>query len=156
MGNHSVSVVLPGLAAIKRAADEDAIACSPAGPIVGRAQLVKGDIAKDGVACGVVRERDIAGDAIILGRGAVGYFPRLAAVLGVRGACGHLPCDHSLPRILWIHRDGGLVEISGRRRYSGDVGVRRWRQWLRECDAGADNEEQNWDSHKFKIATYSK
>jgi hypothetical protein len=67
-----------------------------------------------------------------------------------------LPRNHSLLRIFWIHGDGRLIEISGRRRYSRYVGLRRWKQLLRQHAAGADNKQQNWDFHKFKIATHSK
>src|SRR5438270_2019640 len=113
MGNHGVGVMLPGLAAIKRPADEDAVACSSARPIVIAAELVKSDVTKNGVACGVIGQRNVTGNAVHSGRGPFGDLPRLAAVMGIRGARGYLPCRHSLLRILWVHGDGGLVEITG-------------------------------------------
>ena len=149
-------VMLPGLAAIQRAADEDAIACRSARPIVGAAELVKSDVTQNGVAGGIICHRDVAGDAVILWRGAFCDLPCRAAILRLRGACGHLPCNHSLLRILWVHGDCGLVEIAGRGRYVSHMGVRRLWQWLRKCCDGADKEQQNWDSHKFEIATHSK
>src|SRR5438309_4869045 len=112
MGNHGAGVVLPGLAAIERAPDEDAVACSSARPIVIAAKLVKSDVTKNGVAGGVIGQRNVTGNAVHSGRGPFGDLPRLAAVMGIRGARRYLPCHHSLLWIFWVHGDDGFVEIT--------------------------------------------
>src|SRR5205807_607085 len=79
VGDHWNCIGLPCLAAIERAPDEDAVASSAVGPILAGAKLVKGDVAQDGMAIGIVGDRDIAGDSVVLGSGTLGGGPGLAA-----------------------------------------------------------------------------
>jgi len=157
MGSHGAGVMLPHLAAIHRSADKNPIACSSARPIVGAAKLVKSDVTKNGVASGVIDQRNVARDAVHSGRSPFGDLPRLATVMGIRDARRHLPCDHSLLWILRIHGDGGFVEITGIGSYVHNMGLGSGRQLLRKDAAAADCQQQKWGSHKgFKSETHSK
>src|SRR5882724_1194579 len=142
MGNQCPCIMLPRLAAIERAADEDAIASCALRPVIRGAELVKSDVTQDGVACGIVRQGDVSGDTVHSWHSSLRYLPCLSAVFGKRHACRHLPGNHRLLRIFWIHGDGWLVEVTGFGSYVDNMGVRSGWQLLREEAAGASYQQQ--------------
>src|SRR5260370_14740362 len=94
MSDNRRSFSLPGFAAIGGATNEDAVAGGAPGPVLAAAQLVKGDVAQQGVAGGIVSHGDIARDAKIFGRCAFGEGPVLTAVGRISNAGIDLPGDN--------------------------------------------------------------
>ena len=124
MGDHRDRIFFPGLAAIERAAHEDAVAGGVVGPVVDRAQLVEGDVAEECMALIVVDDGDVAGNLVVGRRSAFGKVPGLPCIARI-GHRGVLERAHQLPGIRGVHGNGGLSELTGTGRELDDAGARR-------------------------------
>ena len=83
MGDHDAGVFFPGLTAVERAPNEDAVAGGVVCPVIFRAQLVESDVAEEGVALVIVGDRDIAGDLVVGRCGIFGEGPGPARIARV-------------------------------------------------------------------------
>src|SRR5258708_17694003 len=91
--DHRESICFPRASTVKRPPDEDSVAGGSLRPVVFRAELVEGDITKNGMTRRVKSYGDVAGSLVLPGRCTGGRCPALAAVRPVRRAGSHLPRD---------------------------------------------------------------
>src|ERR1700756_433379 len=99
-------------------------------PVIERSKLIERDVADERVTLVIEDGRDVARHPVVLRIHSLCDLPCLACVPRVGGVSIVLKHRKDLLRILWVHRNAGLCEISGRRSQSEDVGLRRLWQLL--------------------------
>src|SRR5947209_4635498 len=155
VGDDGDRLRLPDLSAIKRAPDKDAVARCSLGPIVCCAELVKGDIAEESVACGIVGDRDIARNTILLRCSSLRYFPGLPAILRIRHAGAHLPGCYELARIFRINGNCRFVKEAGFGSYISQVRLGRGRKLLSEQAERAESKKKGRNLHRCVLKAES-
>ena len=144
--DHDAGVLVPGLAAVERAPDENAIAGGTVRPVIFRTQFVERDVAEKGVSLVVVGDRDIARNFVVSGSGAFREGPGLAGVARVGEGGIDLKGAHKLARIARVDRDGRLGEVSGLGRQLRDPCAR----WSWEVGRCGRNLRKRGDSEQAK------
>src|SRR5258708_23668264 len=107
--DHRESICFPRASTVKRPPDEDSVAGGSLGPVVFRAELVEGDITKNGMTRRVKSYGDGAGSLVLPGRCTRGGCPGFAAVPLLPCAGVRRPRHDNLFRISCIHGNARLA-----------------------------------------------